>query len=582
MRIAHSHISTKTKQIAACTLLALFIICARLIQLQIHLMDFFVTKGERNFQRLEKKMAPRGNILDCKGRILVTNRPVTHLYWQGSGQKPFDTAVTPLLTTLKTILGDALLVDEQLIDTLKHAERRYKKVPLVFDLSFEQLSQLEEQFPNHASLRLETNFERFYPHKHFASHVLGYLGRLNVETVGKMGLEQLFDDELRGHPGTTLKTINSFGRNLAEVELEKGLSGQALQTTLDIDLQQIAESIFPKGQSGTIILMDPYTGALQALVSRPDFDPTIFLKPIEQTQWQELQNAKPFLNRAFRACYPPGSIFKLVTTSAALENNIITQDTHINCKGYVTCGIRKSYCHLRSGHGELTACQALAQSCNVLFYDIGKKIDIDCLANYATMFGLGQSTNVIFSEKTGLVPTRAWKQETKGERWWRGETLSTCIGQSYLLVTPIQAARMIASIFTGYLVNPRILVNEPIVKTPLNIKPSTLSFLQQSMRSVVTTGTGRQVGYVKNLSIFAKTSTAQTSAFEKREMGNPYLEHGWLVAHFNYKQLPPHTLVVFAENVGSSRVAASIAKDFLIAYKEYVDNRAPRPDCGKN
>jgi penicillin-binding protein 2 len=318
--------------------------------------------------------------------------------------------------------------------------------------------------------------------------------------------------------------------------------------------------------------MDPYDGAIQALVSRPDFDPTLFLKPIMPTQWQELQDNKPFVNRAFHATYPPGSIFKLVTTSAALENNLITTESRVYCKGFVWCGVRKSYCHVKHGHGELTACQALAQSCNILFYDIAKKIDIDCLAHYATMFGLGQRTNVIFSEKTGLVPTRAWKQQTKGERWWRGETLSAAIGQSYLLVTPIQAARMIASIFTGYLVNPRILVNEPVVKKELEIKKSTLAFLQQSMRSVVTTGTGQKVGYVKDLVIYAKTSTAQTSALEKREMGNPYLEHGWLVAHFSYKNRAPHTLIVFAENVGSSRVAASIAKDFLIAYKEHVDS----------
>jgi penicillin-binding protein 2 len=171
------------------------------------------------------------------------------------------------------------------------------------------------------------------------------------------------------------------------------------------------------------------------------------------------------------------------------------------------------------------------------------------------------------------VPTSAWKKKVKGEKWWPGDTLSAVIGQSYLLVTPIQIARMISSIFTGYLVNPRVLLDEPVVQEPLRIKHETRKFLQQSMQSVVTSGTGQQVKRIKDIRIYAKTSTAQTSSLEKRDLGSSYLEHGWFVAYFVYQDHTPLTLVVLVENAGSSRVATDVAKKFLSEYKKCMDGQ---------
>jgi penicillin-binding protein 2 len=321
--------------------------------------------------------------------------------------------------------------------------------------------------------------------------------------------------------------------------------------------------------------MDPSDGAILALVSRPNFDPNIFLAPINPAQWQMLQNKQPFLNRAFNSCYPPGSIFKLVTASAALENGLITPQSSVFCHGYMTFAERRYWCSQRDGHGRLTASQALAKSCNILFYEIAKKINIDVLAQYAHKFGLGRKTNICFSEKEGLIPTNSWKMESKGERWWPGETLSAAIGQSYLLVTPIQVACMISSIFTGYLVTPRILINETLKKQPLEIRHSTLEFLRESMRAVVTKGTGIRVSHVKNIEIYAKTSTAQIKNFKKDD--NPeetHQEHGGFVAYFKYKDNKPLTIVITAENAGTSRVATAIAKEFLIEYKKLMDVRS--------
>lgn len=261
----------------------------------------------------------------------------------------------------------------------------------------------------------------------------------------------------------------------------------------------------------------------------------------------------------------------MVTVSAAIENNIIPVESLWECNGYTMFCNRKYWCHRHYGHGHLTTRQALAQSCNILFFEIGKKISINLLANYAHRFGLGQPTDILFPEKTGLVPTTEWKEQVKGERWWTGETLSATIGQSFLLVSPIQIARMIASIFTGYLVKPRILSNEEIEMQPLAIEPETRSFLKDSMKKVVTKGTGRRVNTIKDIEIFAKTSTAQTSDKKKRHLGNQYLEHGWFVAYVKYKNARPFTLVILIEHAGASRVPTLVAKNFLIEYKKMID-----------
>ena len=309
-----------------------------------------------------------------------------------------------------------------------------------------------------------------------------------------------------------------------------------------------------------------------ALLSRPSFDPTVFLEPLDHAQWLLLQEKQPFLNRAFNACYQPGSIFKLVTTSAALEHNFIDPNNSWYCCGYVEFGQRQYGCANHNGHGWLTAEQSLAKSCNTMFFEIGKRISIDLLADYAHRFGLGRKTNMVFAEKEGLIPTSAWKKQVKHEKWWPGETLSAVIGQSYLLVTPIQVARMISAIFSGYLVYPRVLFEEPVIKEPLGIKQETRKFLQQSMLKVVESGgTGQQVGRLKNIKIYAKTSTAQTSSLDKRDLGNAYLEHGWFVAYFSYKDEKPMTLVILMENVGSARVATDVAKQFLFEYRKLVD-----------
>lgn len=543
------------------------IILSRLFYLQIKKGDHYLLRGQKNFLRTETIPPRRGNIFDCHHNLLATNRPVHHLMWHGTGNRTLSGNQIAMIRDIEIIIGTPIIQEPPLFSALSTTERYYRQLPVATDITLEQLSKITEHYPNCPNLSIKTEFQRYYPYGTWASHIVGYLSKSVDTSYGQMGIEKICDEILKGHEGSLLKTINSVGRNINTIELAAAAAGGDIHTTIDLNLQRIAESIFPTASNGCIAIMDPTNGALKALVSRPHFDPSIFLRPIGAHEWQELQEKKPFLNRVFNP-YPPGSIFKLVTISALLEHGYLAPDQCFACRGYVEFAGRRYWCNQRWGHGMLNTMQAIAQSCNILFFELGKKIDVDLLAIYAAKFGLGLPTGVVLPERTGVIPSRAWKLQEKGERWWPGETLSVAIGQSFLMATPLQIARMIGSIFTGYLVKPRILQEEECGKIPLALQATTIAFLQESMRFVITRGTGHNISTIKDVDIYAKTSTAQVSDLQKRNLHEKYLEHAWFVAYFRYKEYKPLVFVILVENAGTSQVATSIAKHFLLQYKD--------------
>jgi len=549
--------------------LALVFIVTRLFYLQVHMTDHLLTRSQNNFLRKEDTLSLRGNILDTNGKLLAVNRPVITIVWKGTGNRKLSPMQEDTFSTIESIV-EAPMVNKE---TIKKTERLSGTCELVKDISFQELSKISEYFNTNPNIQIEDRFTRFYPHKSLASHLLGYLGYLDVDLGGKMGLEKMYEEVLKGKQGKKVKVVNSFGKRLKEQEVEQGLAGQDIYTTLDLSLQRIAEWVFPKDHSGAFLIMDPQDGSIKVFLSHPNFDPNIFLQRLDRETWLNLQApSKPFLNRIFHASYPPGSIFKLVTLVAALEKNCISQDHTFNCKGYTRLG-RQVRCHKRDGHGELTAIEAISRSCNVLFYEISKQLDIDVIAHYARKFGLGQTVSPLFQDHKGLVPTRQWKQKVKGERWWLGETLSVSIGQSFLLTTPLQIARLIGSIETGYLITPRIVEQSPQMYEPLNIRYETRQFLKKAMLSVVEEGTARTLNKLEGFSIYAKTSTAQTSMLDKRKMGDKYLEHGWCAANIRYKDHPPLTMVILTENTGNARLSLLVAKSFLKQYRTLLELR---------
>lgn len=579
MDLGTQSISIKLQQIGIALLVASSVIVCRLVYLQIIQQHLLYIQSQKNFLRIEKIRSPRGNILDANGALLATNRPATDLYWHGTGNRHLTAQQEEILERIRTITGQDLMSGPEQRDELKRAERYSKDLLLVEDLTFEQLSQLEEQFAAIANILIKITFKRHYPHRRMACHVVGYIGSLNLEEIGKMGIEKICEQELKGLEGSRLRTINSCGTSLAEIELQKGMAGRDINMTIDLALQQIAEETFPEDQSGIILVMDPLDGAIRALVSRPDFDPEIFLRHVTQEEWAALQEKQPFLNRVFNACYPPGSIFKIVTMSAALEQGIIKQDASWFCPGYYSYASRNYGCHLHTGHGTLSTCECLTHSCNIVFYEIGRRINVDIIADYAKKYGLGVKTGSPFNEKLGIIPNKAWKRKNRHERWYTGETLSVAIGQSFLLVTPIQVARMIGSIFTRTLVKPRILMDDPVYSEPLDIRPETLSFIKKSMKDVVIHGTARRVGKISGFEMYAKTSTAQVCSLTKRDLGKKYVEHSWYVSYNQYKKERPFVLLVLIENSGSSRIPSGLAREFLLKYRSIIEHEQ---DCALN
>lgn len=560
--------------IGLCTTAGIFFIFTRLIFLQVYHHQFLAKLGEKNFTRIKQINPLRGNILDCNGNLLATNRPVINIDWIGTGLHKLSPAQHTILTKIETVLSkynQPILIE---LSKINRAEKFSTSIQLASDVTIEALSEISEQCADSQNIVISKKFQRFYPHKNLACHILGYLGDLdnNTEIGGKMGLELIFNDILKGKHGSMSHIINSFGKNLQMSKIANSQSGQALTITIDMKLQQIAESVMPADHAGAFILLDPKTGALKALVSNPGFDPSIFLKPILTDDWKQLQQNKPFINRAFNASYPPASIFKLITMSTALEHGLITPESKFYCNGYTTFKNRKYYCSKRSGHGWLDIKGSLAHSCNIGCFEIAQKISIDTLADYAFRFGLGEKTNIIFPENQGIVPSNEWKRMVKGEPWWKGETLSAAIGQSFLMVTPIQIACMIGSIFKGYLIKPRILEYDPIETIPLDIKPSTREFLQECMKSAIQIGTGRNVGRLKNITIYAKTGTAQTKSRQSSDAKDIQNDcHAWCVIYFTYKDQDPLVMTILIEHAGGSSVATAVAKKFLSAYMKTID-----------
>lgn len=546
-----------------------FIIVLRLFQLQIKEQDILTNRGERNFLKTEVIRPPRGNFLDCKGRLLASNRPIFDLFWQGHGSRSLDAEKLELLSKLGQILTLDLLT-RQIKQEITIAERYSRKTLICENIDFDQLCKISELSGNNPNLFVKNRFERVYLFGSLASHVLGFLSRL--ENIGRAGLEKLLQTELRGQDGCVLSIINSTGKELALREIRGARAGDDVQLTIDLNLQFLAESLFQEGQRGAFVLMDPESGAVRVLVSHPNFNPNVFLSPITEGEWSKLSENNPLLNRATCAMCPPASIFKLVSIATGIEEGIISPQTEFFCKGYIKfCG-RKYRCMKRYGHGNLDPRIALAKSCNTYCFEIAKQINIDKFALYAQCLGLGQKTGFLLPEKEGLVPTTTWKRLFKNERWWKGETLSVSIGQGYLMSTPLQIARMVAAVCSGHLVRPRILESERVDSKRLDISGRTLRVLRDGMRAAVQEGTVRMLSFIKNFDVYAKTGTAQTCSLIEDRTSTDQLEHAWAAGFFKYGDEKPFVLTILVENVGSSAPAVMIASKFLRAYKALKEN----------
>ncbi len=432
----------------------------------IRLWDLQIIKGseyrrieERNRLRVIDIPAPRGIIYDRNNKAFVRNVP------------SFDISVVkediPRDEETLSALGGLLGLDPDYIKKRLGSaySKSFQPVKLKHDVSFEEVAKVEARKIDFPGLQVDVVNGREYIYGHSASHVIGYLGLLTMEQlrspefsdvprasfIGRFGVEKVYDNILRGNAGKKIIEVDALGSIVRVVRIQRPVKGTDIKLTIDVDLQVEAEKSL-RGKVGAVVAIKPATGEILAMASAPSFDPNFFVRGIKEDNWKNLINnpGKPLLNRAIQSRYPPGSTFKIITAIAALEEGLITRKTKYYCSGSINYGGRKFRCWKKKGHGMLDLHGALVESCDVYFYQVAKKLDIDTLAQYAFDYGLGSETGVeLEGEVSGIVPNTWWKREMKNEKWYGGETLNTVIGQGYLAVTPIQMARLMSAVVYG-------------------------------------------------------------------------------------------------------------------------------------
>lgn len=585
----------KNRYFVSAVLLVFFVFFLRLLFLQVVKGEELRLLSENNRIRVIKERAPRGLIMDRKGRVLVTSRPAFHCL-----VTPEDVADLPALSRkLSQIL--AIPAEEIAAIIQRRDTPPYQPVLIKKDISWEEMSAIKERQWDLPGVEIQVVPVRQYPYGTLAAHLLGYVGEITREElnerhgyqmgdwIGKYGVEYVWERHLRGVDGGRQVEVDAAGREIRVIREVPPVPGKNLYLTIDLDLQMHAESLLGSNH-GAIIAMDPLTGEILAFCSSPTFTPAHFAEGITPQEWVLLISDPfhPLQNRGIQGVYPPGSVFKIVTAAAGLEEGVIDPDTKFTCTGIYQVGRREFRCWRSSGHGVVSFYRGLVESCDIYFYNVGLRLGVETLSRYAEDFGLGRPTGIdLPGEKGGFVPTEAWKRERRGEKWYAGETAAMAIGQSYVLVTPLQLANLIAAVANGgTLLRPRIALRvegidkglveeyppEQIGKLP--ISSQTLEELRVALVGVTKEegGTGRACR-IEGFEIAGKTGTAQVvklkDGVRMRPEDLPYRfrDHAWFVAYVAAHR--PLAVAVLVEHGGhGGSAAAPIAREMIRRYIE--------------
>lgn len=579
------------------------VLILRLWFLQIVNGRIYRTSSENNRIHLRSIPPFRGIIFDRDGEILVGNRP------------SFDLCAIPeevqnredLFKRLNHLIG---LDPELAAQKLAQAPRRYpfRPVSLKTDITRDELALIETHRFNLPGVIIKARPLRHYLYENLLSHFIGYLGEISEkelksgrypnnnagDLVGRSGVERKWQSFLHGMQGGEQVEVDAAGRQIRTISRRPPVSGSSICLSIDKDLQLLAEEQL-KGKKGAIVAMDPNNGKILALASSPSFDPNLFTKGIDKETWGEIVSSQqyPLQNRALSSQYPPGSVFKIAVALAGLEEGVITPEEEIVCKGIYHLGKHPFYCWKKHGHGVVNFQRALIESCDVYFYHLGKRLGVDKIAEYARRLGLGVRTGLdVGQERQGLIPTSAWKLKRFGVPWQGGETISVSIGQSFVLVTPIQMATLISAIFNGgMLYQPQVTewIGEPEAKKlyefvpkltrKVEIKKEWLELVREALIGAVNEprGTGSRAK-LKQILVAGKTGTAQVVTLEKeKELGAegevPYQfrDHAWFVA-VAPADSPTIALSILIQHGGHGGAAAApIAKEILRTYLEVAE-----------
>lgn len=591
-------------------------VAARLYYLQVLESRQYQVLADENRINLRLLAPPRGRILDRFGVEIASNR---QNYRVLIIREQTDNVERTLAK-----LGEVIQIDDwQRARIVREIERKRKFVPVVVadNLTWDDFARINLHSPDLPGIQLDVGETRDYPLGEMTAHVAGYVAavserdlRENPDTpllelpgfrIGKNGLERTYDIHLRGKAGDSRVEVNAYGRVIRELARRDGQPGGDLVLTLDAALQRFAFERMAD-QSGAGVVMDIFTGDVLALVSVPSFDPNAFNVGINADYWKSLNSdrKKPLTNKAVGAEYPPGSTYKMVVAMAALQLGAIGQDHRVFCPGHMEFGGNTFHCWKKGGHGTLGLVQAIEQSCDVFFYDIARRMDVDKWADIAQRFGLGKATGVgIPGERNGIVPTSFWKRALRGEPWYPGENLSIGIGQGYMLATPLQLCVMAARIANGgYAVEPRVVRQSGEFEDgadirsaadarlqPLGFPAQALKLVQAGMVGVTNNPSGGTAFSARikepEFAMAGKTGTSQVRRITKqdREQGLhkrkdipwEHRDHALFVAYAPVGNPRYAACVVIEHGESGAKAAAPIARDILAECQRLDPSRRP-------
>ncbi|WP_291438744.1 penicillin-binding protein 2 [Desulfovibrio sp.] len=559
--------------------LLFFVLVVRFWYLQMHRGAEFAQQAQNNRLRIERIFAPRGRIMDDQGKVLADNRTAYGL----SLVREDCPDIPATLAQISAWSGIPLPQIWEKFRQDRFKVKSFEPLLMITDIDFDLVARIESEIHAWPGLEIVVRTKRSYPEKDLFAHVLGYVAEANEQEmaadsalamgdlVGKQGLELELEKQLRGRKGLYDVEVDAHSRVLGKFLRDEPRGGKEIRLSLDRDLQEAAWNALG-GEAGCVVVMEPDTGKLRALVTSPAYDNNLFAAGISQRDWDALRtNSRfPLQNRVIQSVYPPGSVWKLIIAAMLLERGVNPRES-VFCPGQVKLGNQIFRCWKRGGHGSQDMQSALVNSCDVYFYQMGERMGIDKIEEFAKASGFGRPTGIdLPHEKSGLVPSKEWKKRRFGRPWVRGETYNVSIGQGYTLVTPVQMAVFVSALLNGgNLLKPQLLDDaHREIKGNIPAKAATLNFVVEAMRKTATSGTARVVNR-KDADMGGKTGTAQVvklkmAAGDRRlrthEMEYAQRDHAWITT-WGVKDGKAYVVVVMVEHGGGgSSVAGPVAK----------------------
>ncbi|QXK92726.1 penicillin-binding protein 2 [Neoehrlichia mikurensis] len=550
-------------------LVAVSVLTSRLYYLQIIKGNKYKILSNNNRIRETLLLPVRGKIIDRNNIELATNKLLYKVLCELQCVENIDN----LLAELSKITNKP--VTSELIYQIKN--NKTNVVTIYEEVDWHELSEIEFNIERLSGIYVVPFYKRYYPFGEDCAHVIGYMKNIqnndysqynNEEKIGITGIEYRDDEKLKGIPGLVKYEVNAKGKTIRELSRIKSVPGGDVKLTLDISLQKTVSRML-KGNNGAIVILEINTGNILALCSAPSYDNNIFVNGLSYKYWNKINSdsALPLVNRAIALHTEPASTFKIITTLAALKNNIIDVHKKILCTGSLLFGGREFHCWNHRGHGWIDMQDAIASSCNVYFFTIAQYINIEMITEVATTFGLAQMFNTgLLGEVAGVIPNKSWRENNLLTSWKLGDTLNIVIGHGYLLVTPLQLAIMIARVASGKKVMPVFHCSEKNQEFPhLNINHEHLRFVQNALFKVVNSSIGTASKYLRRAGIsMLVTSSGKTGSVQVSNVkGNlKKKDHGIFVGYAPFES-PKYAVSVFTEHTGGAGQSTILAQSIF-------------------